>query len=280
MRVKARIAKAEAAKKQTTQLTGIVTEEVSIVDRAANKRVFLVVKNAGAAGAGATTPQTDDAGGSTKMKISSTEKARIAQVVKSIQDALAAVSNTLETAEEIDGAETPAELTKALVAIAKLVGIEPTAEGDVEKAGRKISAARLETMRQAHALLGEVISGAEPTTPPAEETEEPPPEAAVKAKKSAPLAVVPPPAPVVAAADPATVAAIRELTDTVQVLVKAVGIQKKRIDTIAANGGGSRQQPVEKGDEPDDKEQEVAWPLDMNRPHTKANTPVEKSFFE
>src|ERR1041385_1696314 len=46
MRVRARIAKAEQEVAKTpNRLTGIVVEEVSVVDRAANQRKFLVVKH-------------------------------------------------------------------------------------------------------------------------------------------------------------------------------------------------------------------------------------------
>jgi hypothetical protein len=71
------------------------------------------------------------------------------------------------------------------------------------------------------------------------------------------------------------------MTETMGVLVKAVGIQKKRIDELSTSDGGSRQVPIEKGTAGSEEAEEVvaSWPLDMNRPFKRETTPVEKSFF-
>lgn len=272
-RVRQRVAKSSETPeaRKVNRLSNIVVEEVSIVDKPANQRVFLVVKSE--KGDGGTTPpppEPPDAAtrptGMAPLKISATEKAKYTTALAAIAAKVSEVAKALEGAEVVEGVATPEAVTKAFADIGALLGVE------VGKAGRKISAPRLEAMRQAHTLLGQVIAEADP--PELEAPAEP-------AAKSAVAPVAPPAAPPPAApvADPAVTAAIKEMTETMGVLVKAVGVQKKRIDELSSSDGGSRQVPVDKSETAADGEEDLSWPLDMNRPFKRESTPVEKSFF-
>lgn len=295
MRVRARIAKSDTAETapKTHRLTDIVVEEVSIVDRPANQRKFLVVKHADGAADTEEPKTTSPAEGERKvtpMKIAPQEKSKLAETLKSVVDAAAEISKQLEAAEAADGAALPEELSTAVAALAKLLpagaGKEivtpeaPAAEGDVAKAGRKISQGRLEALIQTRALLDQVISEVKPgETAAAADADE----SETTTEKSAPAAA---PAAVAAPVTDASAEVLKELrdqlaalTETVEVLVKAGGIQKKRIDELAAASGGSRQVQTEKS-EGENEPEEVSWPMDMNNPIKKSTTPVEKSFFD
>jgi hypothetical protein len=274
-RVRQRVAKSETPEaRKVSRLSNIVVEEVSIVDKPANQRVFLVVKSDGTGAAGgqpATPPVTPPVTPppAAVLKVSPADKVKYTTALKAIEAKVAEISKALEGAEAAEGAATPEAITKAFADIGQLLGIE------VEKAGRKISATRLEAMRQAHILLGQVIAEAdpEPAAEPAAKSADPPAGTRVLNGTGNPAR----PAPV----DAGVATALKEMTETMGVLVKAVGVQKKRIDELATSDGGSRQVPVEKAGEHGDGDEPPAqsWPIDMNRPFKRDTTPVEKSFF-
>lgn len=279
MRVRAKLNKADAAPTADEQteavnkLSDITVEEVSIVDRPANRRTFLVVKSARGTAA---EPAAEKPA---PMKISAEEKAKLTQKVQAASTAIDAMKTVLDTAEEAAGAGVPEELRATMEAVGKLLGkpeakpeVKP-AEGDVEKAGRKFSAANEAKLRDAQKLISDLLGeGAKDDEPDVPET------AASATTKAAE------PKPETKVEKNETAEAIASLTNVVSTLVTAVKAQKARIDELSTSTPGSRQ--VSKAaegvdDEPETKtEEEFTWSMDMNRPHTRANTPVEKSFFE
>jgi len=272
MRRKVRVSKADEAvvEPQTHRLTDIEVHEVSVVDRPANQRKFLVVKHDTSKAPEGKVPA---------MKLTAKAKADLAAVVKGLQDATAGVAKSIEAAEVADAAETPKELTDALAAIVKLASVNapPDPEDAVTKAGRKLSQARQEKLRTGVTALVELLS--EVSDPVEEETPtEVTPSFAATAKGKTP----PPPPPAAPVVDPAIVATLKEMSGTLATLTKAVGIQKERIDKMGGSPAATSQQQsvaTEKARVDAERDQEVSWPLDMNRPITRASTPVEKSFF-
>lgn len=275
-----------SAEPQTHRLTDIEVKEVSFVDRPANRRKFLVVK------------REQRAKEPEPMKISPEAKTELQDKIKGILEAAGAVSKSLETAEAAEGAPTPAELTAALETMGKLLGVGATAtapqetekakpplapkkddeeedEEDEEsedvatdeeedeakkkakgvaKAGKKMARGRKDQLAAAvnalTALLAEVddVPKAQPATK------------------------------VVAKSDDSVNAALRELSAHVAVISKAVSKQKERLDQIAKSSSGSRQVSTEKAGEAEVVD-DISWPMDMNKPRTRENTPVDKSFF-
>lgn len=280
MRVRVRVLKAETAAVAAEQppkvhkLTDLVVEEVSIVDRPANGRQFLIVKSATASEPAA-------------MKISPEEKAKLVRKMAAVNAALAAMNTALDGAEESAGAAVPDALTKTLADIGKLLGsdsssptapatppVEPpkTDDADVKKAGRKISAANQKKLEAAMTALTELFADVGATKDDAETALEI--AATAKSEPAAP--------PVAPPADAATELALKQLTETVSSLTKAVRTQKSLLDAVRNATPGSRQPNIERADEETGgkDEPEFCWSMDMNAPHTKQNTPVEKSFFD
>lgn len=275
MRYRVQKAASTPAEKPVNKLSDITVEEVSIVDRPANRRQFLIIKSA--VGAPAEKPAP--------MQISAKDKATLTRKVQAANAAIEAMQAALDSAEEADGATVPDELTNAMDAVSKLLGKaapkeepkpepkpeakpEPKAEDDVNKAGRKFSAANEQKLRDAQKLIAELLGdGAKADDSPDV------PETAATAKTETQKAEDKP---------DATAIALNSLTDTVATMIRAMKAQKARIDELTTSTPGSRQVNTEKSDE-DEKppaEDAFSWPMDMNRPHTRANTPIEKSFFE
>lgn len=292
MRVRARVLKAAEQAKATApkvnQLTDITVEEVSIVDRPANARTFLVIKSA----AGTTAEPKTKTPERAPMKISPEEKAKLTQKMTAMNAAIAAMNTALEGAEESAGAALPDALAKTLADIGTLVSVSaapvtpptppvtppvtpppvPKVDDEVSKAGRKLSGANQKKLETAMAALTDLftdIGGVKDETVP---------ETAATTKTVTPPTppVTPPPAN-----DATTDAAIKQLTETVSLLTKAVKTQKTLLDQVRNATPGSRQPNIEKADDDEKPEPEAfSWSMDMNAPHTKENTPVEKSFFD
>ena len=258
MRVRSKLSKSTVGvpeEKPTTQLTDLTVEEVSLVDRAATRRTFLIVKNA---------PPETPAEKPAAMKITASDKAKLVQKLAAARAAMEAVGTVLETAEEAEGVELPKELQDSIEKVGKLFVEQPQTPAVPQqpevtaKAGKKFSAANEAKLRDAQKLLNELLGGAE--EPKEEEDDEP--VAAAKADESA------------------TLQAIASLADTVDKLVTAAKVQKGRLDQLESSTAGSRQ--VSKADDVDSPappQKEYSWPLDMTQPRTRENTPPEKSFF-
>jgi hypothetical protein len=284
MRRKAGVIKAElaAAEDETHELTGIVVHEVSVVDRPANRRKFLLVKR------DASTDEQKDPG----MKLQGAKKDALLKAMKGLQDTAAAITKEVEGATVADAAPIPTELQRALEGIAALTGAlipqaaTPAAVPGVTpepavKAGRKLSTARSAKLQQATTMLVELlteIAGA-PATESTDE-DEPTEGTAKAATKPASKSVAVPAAP---ATDPALMATLTTLTEGLASLTKAVKRQKDRLDEMSTSAPGSNQVRSELTEEERvraQKSKPVSWPLDMNDPITKENTPAEISFFD
>lgn len=288
MRRKAGIIKAElaaAAEDETHELTGIVVHEVSVVDRPANKRKFLLVKR------DASTEEQKDAG----MKLQGAKKDELLKAMKGLQETAAAITAAVEKATVADDAATPNELQKALEGIAALsAALVPQAPAPATvattpavaptepavKAGRKLSTARSAKLQQATGMLVELLTEIA-GTPATEATEEEAPEETAKAAVAKPKVAAAPAAP---ATDPALMATLTTLTEGLSSLTKAMKIQKERLDQMSTGAPGSNQprgSDLSEGERMRaEKSRPVSWPLDMNDPITKENTPAEISFFD
>lgn len=207
MKLRQRIHKADGSTEATHRLTDIEVNEVSIVDRGANKRKYLVVKQANA-------PETSDSAGKEKP------------------------------------AEGPAPSSEA----AASEGTKPTE--DVEKAGRKISGARMKqllTMRDTIEALLADVSEKEPEASDEAASQE------VETQKAAPVEHVPNPE-------------LEEIKCTVAELVKAVekmavifDKQNQQIESLAKSRGASRQADLDAPREAA-PQKKVVWDLDMASP--------------
>lgn len=280
-----RVRKSDTAPSTTNRLTGIVVNEVSIVDRAANQRKFLVVKDAPfpppsaapAPPAGAAPPVPAPA-----WSIAPELKQRIAAVLKTAQDKIVALNKALETATETPGAAAPPELVTELTEIGGLFIAKPApaapptppgAPAPTEKAGRKISAARLAQLLTAQETLTSLIAEVQDAPAEPEDAKEPGEKAPAK-KEEGDAA---PPAPAQVPAE------LTEIKDTLVALSAAMGKmtqvfegQNARIETLAKSRGESRQADLDK---PTVRKEArpVVWGLDMNRP-LAPDAPADKRF--
>lgn len=315
MKVRQRVQKADAAAATTEdgdaathRLTGIQVKEVSIVDRAANKRKYLLVKDDDKANDSATgssaekatptnpdqppTPPTQPGPPATPqaptLRISPELKTQVIGILKTVLERVGVINKVLEGSSETPGAAAPPELMTALNQLAQMIsqaaaptappaapppGAPPPAPppsaakteekpADAEKAGRKISAGRLQqltTIREALSTLITDVSAAEPGEGEGDGAEgggEPaaaPP--AQGAEKSAP---------------PAT--ELTTLTSVVSSLAEQMGNmtkifeqQNQRIDQLSKSRGASRQADLDIPTVPR-KAEKVIWDMDMAKP--------------
>lgn len=290
----------------THRLTGISVKEVSIVDRAANKRKYLLVKeeeqktdaaakgdeDASKAVPGSpaqppaapappgppTTPQPPT------LRISPELKAKIAGVLKTVQERVGVISKVLEGSSETPGAAAPPELMTALNELAQMItqagapaapapgqpappAAPPAAaktEGDsaegTEKAGRKISADRLQQLNNIQASIAALISDVS-ATEPAGTTET----AAASSGGTEPAAAgtekSTTPSPEIVALQ----SAVTSIADNMANMMKVFEQQNARIAELSKSRGESRQLDLDR--QPTTKQQEkVVWDLDMARP--------------
>lgn len=285
MRHRARVLKATSSATpdapKVTKLTGIEVEEVSIVDKPAIRRKFLMVKRLAGA---SQQPEPEHA----PMKLSPESKQSLTKQIDAARAALEQMTAAVGGAEETPGAEMPAALSKALSELGALISATSTTPpaspaapstppatttDDVEKSGRKISQANQQKLEAAMNALKELFTSVagEPDAPP---------EIAATAKSATPPAAPAPPAP---SSEIAGIEkAIGELASTMTSLTKAVRTQRARLDEVCNATPDSRQVNLDKAaariDAPPDDEPEFTWSMDMNRPLGKENVPVEKRF--
>jgi hypothetical protein len=262
---------------KVTKLTDITVEEVSIVDRPATRRKFIMVKRA----AGAPEPQPEPS-----MKISPEQKQLLSKKVDAARQAIEQMTAAINGAEESADAQVPAALTKAMTELGALLAGTPaqapaatppaasvTPDTDVNKAGRKISQVNQTKLEAALAALTELFANVagEPATDAV-------PDIAATAKSATPPAAAP--AAVPSAELAAIEKAISELTATMSSVVKAVKTQRTLLDQVRNVTPESRSVDIDKSadDAPAGDEPEFTWSLDMNRPLGKENVPLEKRF--
>jgi hypothetical protein len=275
----------------THRLTQIEVNEVSIVDRAANKRRYLVVKEqqkddtkveakvekapevmppSPPVAPGTPTPPT--------LRISPELKSKVLGILRSAQERIGVISEVLAGSSETPGAPAPKELMDALAQLSTLLSTTPaTKEGETPeadktktpetpeataKAGRKISAARLNQLKGAHELLSSLL--AEVTAADAKgDAEQPADEGAEKPGTVETEKAATPPAP-----SPELVEMKEQVSgvvDAINKMAKIFELQSQRIEHLSKARGESRQPDV---DAPRVKPtaERVVWDLDMASP--------------
>jgi hypothetical protein len=283
MKNRVRIRKSEEAatvdSPPTNRLTAITVNEVSIVDRAANQRKYLVVKEA-AAQPGVPPPAAPPAVAPpppappvAQLRISPELKMKIGTILKAAQEKIVAIAKALETAAETPGAPPPQELIDALTGLSGMFAA-PAAPAPAQpapapapvaapamKAGKKISAARLALLTSAQASLKTIIDEVTAAGADDDETEEP--STPAKTGKSDPLAE-----PLVATPPDPQLGALQTQLDSLAGLVGKMTLvfetQNQRIAEVTKSvRGESRQVELDKGSA---KPQRVVWDLDMAKP--------------
>lgn len=291
MKQRVRVQKTEAAagdaadSTPTNRLTGISVNEVSIVDHAANKRKYLVVKEdktaaappppsgTPAAPAAPAAPPTAPAQPATpQLKISPEFKAKVAGVLSAASAKIAVISKALETAAETPGAPPPQELMDALTGLSGLFASAPAAPAPPApptppaapqaKAGRKISAERLKLIADAKSALDKVIADVTEADDDDADGDKP-----AKTEKNDPTPAGDPATPPVAAAPDLSgiIASVEQLAATVGKMTQVFEGQNQRLDKLAKARGESRQVDLDKQTEPRGG-QKVVWAMDMAAP--------------
>ena len=269
------------------RLRDIVVEEVSLVDRAANKRRFLVVKRSDAmADANSVDDEEDDtesedtvvkpkkAAGESEADESadedtaeaSPEKTKPPKKKKQAKGSLDTVTEALKRLMVVaKGLQQAPDMDVAteLESVASLLHKKDAAKDPVLKAGARMARGRLERFHKAIELLSTILEELT-ATDDAEESEAVPTAGAAEAK------------PVTDTADASPV--ISELVAEMQKLARVVKRQDEELSGLRQTRGVSNAIQVDgaRRAEP----QEVSWPFDMNRPISRDKVRKEVSFFD
>lgn len=276
----------------TNRLTGISVNEVSIVDRAANKRKYLVVKEDALtvakdapavpppAAPTAPAPPTTPTPPAATLQISPELKAKVLGALKIAQERIGIISKVLEGSSETPGAAPPQELMDALQELVKILSpvagptvtpqpeipapTAPATKEDAtptEKSGRKMSAKRIEQLQSAKGVIDSLLADVT-----AEEAAEGGDDATSTEKKV-----------VTEKADPASGGAsatpavdqkldgiLNGLSSTVSKMTTLFELQNKRIDELSKSRGGSQQPDLDAKPKPVQKQ--TIWEMDMAKP--------------
>lgn len=268
------------------RLRDIVVEEVSLVDRAANKRRFLVIKRSDAMA----NPEILDEADETETEEDIAEKAEASDAAdSSALDAEADAPATPDKAKapkkkkQTKGAlPTVTEALKRLMVVAKglqkapemdvsvelegvavLLGKKESDKAPVAKVGARMAKTRLERFHKAVELLSAILeeltdaddAGGEEAMPTAGAAEaRPTPESAT-------------PSPMVA-----------DLVSEMQKLARVVKRQEEELSGLRQARGVSNAIQVDSTRRAEPPE--VSWPFDMNRPISRDKVRKEVSFFD
>jgi len=252
------------------RLVDMVVEEVSLVDRAANKHRFLVVKRDAPMNT-PKQPETDDeeqdgedtpAKGKKKKK-PTTRKAEASEVVTAASAVLERLTEAVEALGEASDAEATElcaelceELSEAASALAELAGVDAPSD----EANKSVSVG--ETVAKVRELLAGVTSMlAVAKEDPAAEPAAPPPPAASPAPEAR-----------VTEQLEAVASSLRTLTDAVKEQGQRLGRLEKG---VALPNSRSAPERAEKR-----ADQEVGWPLDLNRPLDRESVDKSLSFHD
>lgn len=289
MKMRKQICKAEAAPtpaasdetadpKATHRLTDISVKEVSIVDRGANKRTYLVVKDDPQPPA---PPAAPTAPAPPTLRISAELKTKVLGQLTTAQERIGVIQKVLEGASETPGAPPPQELMDALAQLAALftdtaqppaaappapppaAPPPPAAKGDpaeTEKAGRKMSAARIAQLEEMRTTLSTMISEVSGDSDKKDEEEE---KAAPASTEKTAAAPVIPPAPIPELDELKT--SVKGISETMDKMFLVFQGQKARIDELSKSRGASRQVDVD-GSDSKPKSTKVIWDTDMASP--------------
>jgi hypothetical protein len=247
------------------RLVDMVVEEVSLVDRAANKHRFLVVKR-NAPMKDKTDPNTDDAAkpegeAPEKPKKKPAKKADTADAIATATAILERLTSAVEmlgeaTDDDADQIliELAGELSEAAAEIAEAAGVAEDEEaGDAAK-----SASVAETVGKVRALLGEVSSMLEKAK--AGDTEQPAP------KTSAP------------GGDAQVSKQLENVATSLRTLTEAVKEQGQRLARVEKGTGLPNSRAHD--ERPPAREEDVGWPLDLNRPLDRESVDKATSFHD
>ena len=248
------------------RLVDMVVEEVSLVDRAANKHRFLVVKR-DAPMKDKTEPKTDDAAKPEgdppeKPKKKPAKKADTADAIATATAILERLTSAVEmlgeaTDEDADQIliELAGELSEAAAEIAEAAGVAEEEEEGGEAEKRKSVA---DTVAKVRALLEEVTSMLE------------------KAKAhDADPAHTEPPAP---ATDGQVSKQLENVASSLRSLTGAVKEQGQRLARVEKGTGLPNSRTHD--ERPPAREEDVGWPLDLNRPLDRESVDKATSFHD
>ncbi len=245
------------------RLIDMVVEEVSLVDRAANKHRFLVVKRDAPMNTPKKTETAEEQTPPTGRKKPGTRKADAGEVVATAGAILERLTDAVEAlgaASDEEATELCAqlceELAEAAGALAELAGVEPASDDETA------SASVGETVAQVREILAHVKAMLTLTK------EEAPTEAA----PAAPPAATPAPDTRVTEQLEAVASSLRTLTDAVREQGQRLGRLEKN---VALPNSGSAPERTEKR-----ADQEVGWPLDLNRPLDRDSVDKALSFHD
>lgn len=272
------------------RLTNLEVREVSLVDRGANKHKFLIVKRAedpmktktqkdATAAAAAADPTTAAAADgaeapTTKLQMAPGTKAALQEKLAACSSRMKALEEQLATAEEVDGApDMPTEVASELQAIAMALyehkaatppaadppaaPTEPT-ETTTEKAGAKMSQARLQLLRTVHDNLAALLAEVAPTEPAGDAAATPAVPAA-SVEQAAELAKARETIAGLTAQLAKAEATNVECLGKIEKLTEVVMRQQSDIAKAGGSTKDSRALPVDKS-----ADARASWPRDMN----------------
>jgi uncharacterized coiled-coil protein SlyX len=278
----------------THRLLDIVVEEVSLVDRAANRHRFLIVKRSDpmeenhadkaktpdgeAVETSKQTPPKDPAEKAEGMESES-------PMLDAAVEALERLTETVETLGALadgDAREKIAALAVELRALAdrlaEAAGAEPAPAPD---AGPPDLGVAIESVRATLQRVGSLIDAskatAKPKSPPdaIADEEKPTDKPRDKHDKRAPTSGDAPAPP---AQDDPLRKDLAGLADSVKKLVEALKDQAQRLSKLEKRFGLPNSAPArEEGNRPDE---EVGWPMDLNRPFDRENVDKAVSFHD
>jgi hypothetical protein len=253
------------------RLVDMVVEEVSLVDRAANKHRFLVVKRDAPMKA-KTDPKTDDGAnpdaqppeGAKKPKKKPAKKADTAEAIATATGILERLTSAVEMLGEATGddadqilIELASELSEAAADIAAAAGV---AEDEEEEGTAAKSASVAETVGKVRALLGEVSA----MLGKAKESE---------AEAEPPAAEHPAPA-----TDAHVSKQLENVASSLRSLTDAVKEQGQRLARVEKGTGLPNSRTHD--ERPPPREEDVGWPLDLNRPLDRESVDKATSFHD
>jgi len=257
------------------RLVDMVVEEVSLVDRAANKHRFLVVKRDEAMA-----DKTKNSSAKPPAAPSAPESDGAEHVTKAIGDALGiattaleALTNAIEQLGQIVGdadttpivAELAEELSSVAGQLASAAGVEPTASGTSSDVSGAVEGVRSMLAQVAELLASSATKNAAEQAPPGAPTPAPASE----------------PQPAAQASEPDEVSKqLASVAASMRTLADAMKDQSQRLGRLEKGVGlpNSRQAPERPAARAGSEE--VSWPLDLNRPMDRESVDKTTSFHD
>lgn len=277
------------------RLLDIVVEEVSLVDRAANKHRFLIVKRSDpmeenhadkaktpdgeAVETAKQTPPENDTG---DLAEKADGMAGDSPMLEAAVEALERLTETVETLGALaEGEVRPkiAELAAELRALADRLAVSAGAEAaPAPPADSADLGVAIESVRATLQRVGSLIDASKATAKPKS-----PPDATTDEEKSKDKNEKRDPAPGDVTASPPQDDPLRKdlsgLTDSVRKLVEALKEQAQRLSKLEKRFGLPNSAPArEEGNRPEDED--VGWPMDLNRPFDRENVDKAVSFHD